>query len=370
MCELFLSGGMMSQISVCTIMKNEEKNLPKYLDALQCYDVEIVIVDTGSSDRSIEIAEERGIKVFRYEWKNDFSDARNYAVKLAKNDHIISLDCDEFIKRLDIEALVWIMKENPDSLGLIRFTNYMVADSEKGAYYDWIARIFDRRIFHYEGKIHEQLKPLIAEKGTKIGYHAPVEVIHTGYIADGEISETKFKRNIKMLKEELQNNPDNKYIHFQLAQELYNHENYEEAVTQFKEVLDSVTLTPGIEFHRLSVMGYADCLLHMGKHREALEVKKYVEAFGYTPDLHFLMGVVYYLNYDFMNAMQEFVTATNMDNPAKEGTNTYLPLYYIGLINEQFKNYSEAVRFYRMCGDYEPAEERLKKIMTGGENAD
>ncbi|WP_027206647.1 glycosyltransferase family 2 protein [Butyrivibrio fibrisolvens] len=360
----------MSQFSVCTIMKNEEKNLPGFLEALQGFDVEIVIVDTGSGDRSIEIAEKKGVNVHRYEWKNDFSDARNYAIKLAKKDFIISLDCDEFIKRLDIDELEKMMIDNPDALGLIRFTNYMVADSEKGAYYDWIARIFDRRKFHFEGKIHEQLKPVSGEKNQISGYHAPVEVIHTGYISDSEVSEVKFRRNVKMLRDELKSNPDNKYIHFQLAQELYNHEEYEEAGEHFKEVLDTAILKPGVEFHRLSVIGVTDCLLHLGKHKEALESQKYVEMFGYTPDLHFLMGVVYYLNHDFMNAMQEFVIATNMDNPAKEGTNTYLPLYYIGIINEQFENYNDAKKFYEMCGDYEPAMERLKGIMTGGKNAD
>ncbi len=360
----------MSQFSVCTIMKDEEKNLPRFLDALQEYDLEVVIVDTGSFDRSIEIVEERGITVHRYRWKNDFSDARNYAVQLAQNNYIISLDCDEFIKRLELENLEKAVRDNPDALGRIKFINYMVADSEKGAYYDWIARVFDRRKFRFEGRIHEQLRSIIGQRNAVLNYQAPVEVIHTGYVADDEISEAKFKRNMQMLRAELESNKDNMYIHFQLAQELYNHEEYEKAIVHFKAVLESVTLKPGVEFHRLSVMGFADCLLHCGRHKEALETRKYVEMFGYTPDLHFLMGVIYYLNHDFMNAMQELVFATNMDNPAKEGTNTYLPLYYIGIINEQFKNYEEARKFYVMCGDYEPAEERLKGIMTGGINAD
>lgn len=360
----------MSHFSVCTIMKNEEKNLPGFLDALLPYDLELVLVDTGSVDSSIKIAEERGITVHRYEWKNDFSDARNYAAGLACNDHIISLDCDEFVKSLDLEALERAMRDNPDALGQIRFINYIVADSEKGAYYDWIARIFDRRKFHFEGKIHEQLKPISKDKSPTSRFHVPVEVIHTGYIADSDISETKFRRNKKMLEDEIKSNPGNGYILFQLAQELYNHEEYEEAMGHFREVLETVNLRPGVEFHRLAVMGYTDCLLHLGKHKEAQESRKYVDMFGYTPDLHFLMGVVYYLNHDFINAMQELVVATTMDNPAKEGTNTYLPRYYIGIINEQFENFTEAERFYKMCGDYEPAVERLNAIVTGGRNAD
>ncbi len=358
----------MSLFSVCTIMKDEEKNLPRFLDALSGCDVELVLVDTGSSDRSIEIAEEHGVAVRKYEWNNDFSDARNYAASLSGNDLIISLDCDEFVQDLNVVELEKCVRDNPDALGLIRIINYMEPDSEKGAYYDRIARVYDRRKFQFEGKIHEQLRPRRGQDYELEGYYAPIEIIHTGYIQNSEISEEKHSRNVRMLRKELEQDRDNLYLNFQLAQELYNHENYDEAESYFKYVLDSGGLKPGVEYHRLAVMGYTDCLLHQEKNKEALESQKYLETFGYTPDLHFLMGVTYYLNHDFLSSMQEMITATSMNNPAKEGTNTYLPLYYIGIINEQFQNYAEAKKFYQMCGDYEPALERLNAIETGGMN--
>ena len=92
-------------MSVCTIMKDEEENLPAFLEAVLKYGFEMVLVDTGSSDKSIEIATKHGCMVHRYVWKNDFSDARNFAASKAKNDIIIALDCDEIIKSINVDEL-------------------------------------------------------------------------------------------------------------------------------------------------------------------------------------------------------------------------------------------------------------------------
>ena len=350
----------MHGMSVCTIMKDEEENLPAFLEAVLKYGFEMVLVDTGSSDKSIEIATKHGCMVHRYVWKNNFSDARNFAASKAKNDIIIALDCDEIIKSINVDELNKQISGNSKGLGLIRIINYMQKGTEAGAYYDRIARIYDRRYFCFEGNVHEQIRPINKDKSEIEGYQAAVEVIHTGYIIDGDKSAEKHKRNIQLLKSGLNAEPQNVYLHFQMGQELYTYEDYEAAEIHFKYVLDNAELKKGIEAHRLSVMGYGDCLLHMNRPKDALAIREYVNLFGYTPDIHFLMGVIYYLNYDFLNAMQEFVFASSMDNPAKEGTNTYLPRYYLGLINEQFGQLNEARSFYVMCGDYPPALERLE----------
>ena len=353
----------MTKFSVCTIMKNEEENLPRFLDAVSGLGFEIVLVDTGSTDNSIILAKERGILVHRYVWKDDFSDARNYAASKANNDMIISLDCDEFIKAIDVEELGKDISYKLNRLGLIKIINYIQKDTEKGAYYDRIARIYNRRYFQFEGKVHEQLRSIIKESTLIEGYYAPVEIIHTGYILEGKRGEEKHQRNLQLIENSLRVEPNNIYLHFQMGQELYAYEEYEGAEKYFKYVLDNAELKSGVEVHRLSAMGYGDCLLHLNRFQEALLIKDYIDMFGYTPDIHFLMGVIYYLNHDFLNAMKEFVIASAMDNPAKEGTNTYLPRYYLGLINEQFGYMTEARSFYEMCGDYEPALERLE--LTG-----
>ena len=85
------------KISAVIIAKNEESTLPKLLESLYCRVDEIVIVDTGSQDKTKEIAKAAADAYGEYEWNDDFSAARNYAKSLATNEWILSIDCDEVL---------------------------------------------------------------------------------------------------------------------------------------------------------------------------------------------------------------------------------------------------------------------------------
>lgn len=76
-------------ISLCVICKNEEKNIQKCLEGLKTIVNEMVVIDTGSTDRTIEIAEKLGASVYQYDWDNNFSNAKNYALDIAKGEWIV-----------------------------------------------------------------------------------------------------------------------------------------------------------------------------------------------------------------------------------------------------------------------------------------
>ena len=88
----------MLPISVCIIAKNEENYISECLRRLSCYDWEIVVVDTGSTDRTVEIARTYTPNVRHFDWANDFSAARNYSISIASNDYILAVDCDEYLQ--------------------------------------------------------------------------------------------------------------------------------------------------------------------------------------------------------------------------------------------------------------------------------
>ena len=92
-------------ISLCLIAKNEEDNLPKCLFSAAPAVDEIIVIDTGSTDRTKDIATAFGAKVYDYEWNNDFSAARNESLSRASGDWIFILDCDEVISQRDYVAL-------------------------------------------------------------------------------------------------------------------------------------------------------------------------------------------------------------------------------------------------------------------------
>ena len=97
-------------LSACLIVKNEEQRLPKCLESLKSIADEIIVVDTGSSDRTVAIAKKYQARVFHFEWCDDFSQARNYAIAQAKGKWILVIDADEILEQNAIAILQEVMK--------------------------------------------------------------------------------------------------------------------------------------------------------------------------------------------------------------------------------------------------------------------
>lgn len=351
----------MRPFSICIIVKNEEKNIERCLRPLKDFDCEILVVDTGSTDRTVEIANRYATKVLTFPWVNDFSAARNFSIENARYDWILVLDCDEFVEKADPEQYMSLAKSNPTSIGLLERINLLEPDTKRGSYIDRVPRFFNRRYFHYEGTIHEQVCPL--KPRALEGFYLPLTVLHTGYLGTPEEKEAKHLRNFNLLQEALAKTPDNPYIHFQLGQEYYNKLDYTSALEHYRFVLEQ-ELNSELEYHRLSVISYYDCLLNLKRLEEAQELNSYKNLFGHTPDFHFLMGRIYYVSGNLLQAMSSFITATSMNNPCKEGTNTYLPWFHIGLINETLGDKNTACMFYEKCEDFAPALERLEILRS------
>ena len=93
------------KLSVCIIVKNEEENLKKCLLALLAFPFEIVVVDTGSADRTVEVAKRYTEQVYDFAWCDDFAAAKNFAIQKASNDLVLVLDSDEYIEPLSEKDL-------------------------------------------------------------------------------------------------------------------------------------------------------------------------------------------------------------------------------------------------------------------------
>ena len=141
----------MLPISVCIIGKNEEKYLDDCLSHLSIYDWEIVFVDTGSTDKTREIALKYTNNVYDFEWIKDFSAARNFAASKATGDWILAVDCDEYLEPFDINALLKMMKEYPESSAFINQCNL----SEDLVNYtrSEVYRFYPKKVFHWVNTI-------------------------------------------------------------------------------------------------------------------------------------------------------------------------------------------------------------------------
>lgn len=103
----------MIPISVCIIGKNEEKNIEKCLEPLTHYPFEIIYVDTGSTDRTKELAAKYTDNIYDFEWIGDFSAARNFSLKKASHNYVLVIDCDEYLTDLDLDGLCEAIETHP-----------------------------------------------------------------------------------------------------------------------------------------------------------------------------------------------------------------------------------------------------------------
>ncbi len=186
------------KITACSIVKNEAHNIARSIESYNTAVDEIIIVDTGSTDNTVDICKLYGAKTLFYEWNNDFSAAKNYALENANGDWIIFLDADEwFVPKLSRKVITDVLKQiDTVADGLMTTMCEYNDKTDKVFSREITTRIFrNSKQIRFIGSIHERLKNNDAEITQA---HCPdLEIFHSGY-ANGLV-EMKSKRNIDIL---------------------------------------------------------------------------------------------------------------------------------------------------------------------------
>jgi len=250
-----LSQTQRSPISLCMIVKNEERFLEDCLKSVQGLVGEIVIVDTGSTDRTVEIAQEYGCRLFQYEWKNDFAAARNFGLKKCTLPWILYLDADE---RLYHPYHQTILKEiKTDSADAYYLKVYSPVSGILGnvPHVQAYPRLFKKlKGVQFEGKIHEQITPSLKRVNARFKY-LDVTIEHLGYAQDDQVLKQKIKRNLKYLYEQIQREPNNAYAYFQLGQTLLIDGQTEKGIQNIKKALNFNVLPKNLTATSLLIIG-------------------------------------------------------------------------------------------------------------------
>ncbi len=282
----------MLPISVCIIAKNEEKYIDECLCRLSVYDWEIIVVDTGSTDNTVNIARNYTPNVYYFDWINDFSAARNYSISKASNDYILVVDCDEYLEKDDLtDELIQHLTEKitPVQIGMLELLSTTAElSSNTPVVHDRIARFFNRKIVHYEGSIHEQLVSIHKEALEFIPI--PLTFYHMGY-STLDIRMKKALRNISLLEKALQTKGDDPYIYFQLGQSYFGLANYQHALPYFEKAL-SMDVNEQEEYVQTLVESYGYCLVYLKQYDKALGLEGIYPVFSKRADFVFLMVTV------------------------------------------------------------------------------
>jgi glycosyltransferase involved in cell wall biosynthesis len=195
-----------ASISACLIVKNEERLLADCLESIQPIVDEIVVLDTGSKDRTMEIALSFGARVFSAPWTDDFAEARNRSLDLARGDWILHIDADERLRRCSPAKVRSLLGDDAKVAYFVQF------HQKRGYTACWEPRLFrNRREIRFRGAFHEHIRPGLEDFREKHGGNigeSPLVMDHVGY----EGNQThKHRRNIPLLLKTLRQHPTNFY---------------------------------------------------------------------------------------------------------------------------------------------------------------
>lgn len=348
--------------SIVMIGKNEEQYIDECLSRLVLLNGEIIFVDTGSEDNTVRIASRYTDNIYFFEWCDDFSAARNFAVSKASNDVILSVDCDEYLdvsgwKRETLLDLV--LEFHSSQIGMIQVYNpYKEGEKTVSIATERIGRLFNRRYIRYEGSIHEQLNSIFGSELTFLSI--PFHFYHAGYESD-TIRRQKAMRNIPLLEEALKKDPSDPYLYFQLGQTYFGMDDYENALLYFEKGL-GFDVNEREDYVQTMVESYGYSLLNLQRYEEALQLEGIYDTFCKRADFVFLMGLIYMNNALFTEAVEQFQKATSMEECMIDGVNSYKADYNIGVILECLNETEAAIVSYKKCENYPPAMERIKYL--------
>jgi tetratricopeptide (TPR) repeat protein len=185
------------------IVKDEERFLDNCLQSVEGIADEIIIIDTGSQDNTVNIGKKYTDKIYFHPWEESFSEARNHYFDYAKGDWIFQIDADEELVKQDIPVLLKAVKNRDINAVLVQIISHL--DSRQFETRHNVIRIFrNNGRIHYEGRIHERI----------VGFNRPkiypIHFIHHGYdLNDQNLFEIKHQRRVRLLKMDIEESPDN-----------------------------------------------------------------------------------------------------------------------------------------------------------------
>lgn len=356
-------------VSICVIAKNEEKNIAIFLEHIRGFyeankeQVELLILDTGSEDNTVALAKEAGARVEFFSWINDFSAARNEAMRLAKYDMILFLDADEFLEAIDFDQILDLLKDNASYIGRLERRNLCRAsDGGTCILVDRVERLIDRRLYHYIGRIHEQVARL--DGGALAGYPIPLTVYHEGYMGSKEQLRDKAIRNNNLLYKELEDNPNEPYTYYQIGQSFSLIEDKEKELENYKKAYELIRANKkdrDAEYIWLLVVYLGNILLELGRIDEALAlVDAEYRFFDDYADFLCMAGNIYMARDMHERAICMYKRAIySSERKHLDGADSYRAAYNIGCIYEAYGAFKEAADYFELAGDFDEASSRL-----------
>ncbi|MDN4620948.1 glycosyltransferase family 2 protein [Paenibacillus sp. PsM32] len=341
----------MKLLSLCMIVKNEEDILERCLNSVKDIVDEIIIVDTGSTDRTRQIAQNYQAKIIDFEWINDFAAAKNKAIEQATGKWILMLDADEYMTENDttnLRAFLEKQEPQPNIAFNISIINYTGKKNSGNIMESSADRIFPNHMdIWYERPIHEQLFSKKPDTDLR-NFQIPFRIHHSGYLHEVLAKKNKHERNMQIFNEYKKNNTFQAYDFFTLGNEYHAIENYPEAILNYKKSIEQAESSK-VAWYPHALIGLINTYYHLNQLDKSWEMieNKLVE-FNDYPEYYTLQGIHYEWFGYFVKAEEAYKNAIRVAEKKAKIQSTfwlYSPSMGFNIPLERLANIS--VRFAR-----------------------
>jgi tetratricopeptide (TPR) repeat protein len=347
------------RLSLCMIVRDEEEMLPRCLAAVADAVDEIIIVDTGSKDRTIEIAHSFGAQVIEREWTGSFADARNVSFDAASGDWLMYLDADEVLVKEDAALLRELTSRTWREAFYLSETNYTGELEAGDAVTHNALRIFrNRKEYRFEGRLHEQIAKFLPGYLPERLESTAVRIEHYGYLGVVRDAREKSRRNIELLRIQQAESPPTPFLHYNLGSEYAAAGDAPAALAEFERAWSLLDADPDrdrYEFAPALANRLVKALRVCGRPRDAiLMAQQALERFPGFTDLVLEQATASLALGETERAIELLERCIEMGDAAGRytatvGCGTYLPRIALGELSLEHGDAARAVGLLEQC---------------------
>ncbi|ONI38488.1 hypothetical protein AN639_05630 [Candidatus Epulonipiscium fishelsonii] len=296
-------------VSLCIIAKNEEHNLFNCITSVKNIVDEIIVVDTGSTDKTVEIAKSLGATVHYFEWVNDFSKARNFTISKATGDWILFIDADEYLNQKHQTDLFNSIQQVADT-GINAISICRINYNLKGGLtkQDYKIKAFKNcSEISYTRPIHEFIVHNNDNLNVMTLPSDKVRLYHNGYSEEELVKKDTINRNLQILLANIASNPDDEIAFLYLGRELVGKQDFENAYKYLKCIKDICKVELKNK-EKMYYVNFLNCMMEL-KVAEDEIVFLYNQAINFEPDFpdfHWNMALYYLAKNNILDAIDCF----------------------------------------------------------------
>lgn len=341
------------KLSLCMIVRNEERWLQRCLQSVRDAVDEMIVVDTGSTDGTRAIAADFGAAVYPYVWEDSFAAARNFSLEQASGDWVLWLDADEEVAAGSAGRLREVLETHPSLIQLagVHVVNYYgesPPDRNRSHGMNQV-RLFRRagNSYRFRNAIHEQLYLPDRIPAESEVLWLPVTVYHYGYLDETVERHKKGVRNMKLLQQEISGGSIDPWLEYHLASEYYRMDDYTEAYRHVNQSILQFLKQGVMPPSMLYKLKYSLLLTSRPDESAVTGIQYAIELYPDYVDLHYFKGLMLFYLQRYREAAEVFLQCTEMGEKSSRhlvtaGAGSFLAYYYLASCHKELGNAKQA----------------------------